>query len=327
MKDLLINVSGGTGYHMALSQVMKEAKAIYNKIYVIAPYKDLFELNENVDYVYAPEQARDAFEDIDIENTEIITGRVYDFSDFVKKQLNYDNAFRKWLGLPMKENKLSELKSELKETPLVKQYVDAVLKDIKDKGFEDFIIIQGTGGQSPLTPVPLNEKQQHDWFKVPYEKEQQGLKRYYDKMGEFVKLFQEAHPKTAVVVYQLPNEGSYENCLQYQVPYIVYHFLAKEAKGTVSIDSSLQHIVSGQTRSVVIWAHTIPESFGYAHNVNIVQYCNRDSIRFFSLLGKASNRVDEVRPEVLLKIVNGYIFGKDKPRVIYTDKNGGLINE
>lgn len=326
-KDLLVNVSGGTGYHVALSQVMKEAKEVYDKIYVIAPYKDIFENNPYVDYVYPPEVARDAFEDIDIENTEIVTGRVYDFSDFIKKDINYDNAFRRWLHLPEKENKLSELKTEFKENPVCSKYVEAIEKDIKEKGFEDFVIMQFTGGQSPLTPVPLNENQQPDWSKVPYVNTQQGLKRYYDKAQEFINLFKEAHPKTAVVLYQLPNEGKLDGVVQYQVPYLVYHYLAEKAKGTVSIDSSLQHLVSGKTKSVVIWAHTIPESFGYSHNLNIVQRCKRDSIRFFSLLGRANNRVDEVNPKTLLKLVDGFIFGDDKPRIVETDRNGDIYNE
>ena len=195
------------------------------------------------------------------------------------------------------------------------------MKQIKEAGFDDFVIMQFSGGQSPLVNVPIGERKKEDgtkeqfqdWSKVPYNYENEPLKRHYpiDLAKKFVELFQAAHPKTAVILYQLPNEPySFNNTFRFVLPYLTYYELAKlpECTGTVSIDSSLHHIIAGVTKSVVIWAHSLPLSFGYEYNKNVIQDCRRDDILYFSALGPSGAAVKYIKPEYLLKEVDDYLF-------------------
>ena len=196
------------------------------------------------------------------------------------------------------------------------------MKQIKDAGFEDFVIMQFSGGQSPLVNVPVETRKDKDgkdvqvqaWDKVPYNYQDEPLKRHYpiELAKEFVEKFQKAHPKTAVVLYQLPNEPyNFANTFRFILPYVVYYDMVKlpECVGTVSIDSSLQHLVAGVTRSVVIWAHSKPENFGYSYNKNIEQKCRTDDLLYFSALGPSGAKVSYISPDDLLKEVDGYLFG------------------
>ena len=188
------------------------------------------------------------------------------------------------------------------------------MKEVENSGCDDFVIMQFEGGQSPLIDAQPDENGNIDWSKIPTNYENEPLKRHYpfEKAQQFIKLFKEKHPKTAVVMYQLPNEHKYENTVSVLVPYLTYYELAKSdrCKGTVSIDSSLQHLVAGQTKSVVIWGHSAPNSFGYEYNKNIIQKCNRDDILYFSALGASGARIDYIAPNDLLKEVDDYLFSE-----------------
>ena len=198
-----------------------------------------------------------------------------------------------------------------------------MLKSTIATGVEDFVIMQFEGGQSPLVDVPKAPDGSPDWTKIPTNYESEPLKRHYpfEKAQEFINLFQKAHPRTGIVLYQLPNEHRYEGTLDFMLPYLCYYELAKSEKcrGTVSIDSSLQHMVAGITKSVVIWGHSLPLSFGYNYNKNIIQKCNRDDILYFSALGPSGARIDYIQPEELLKEVDAYLFEKKPTRTPNAD--------
>lgn len=317
-KNILVDVRGGTGKNFAFISIAKELKEKYEHVSVISPYFDLAMSSIYVDKVYRPEEVRSAIEDAG-DDTLIVIDHIYDTDAFIRKEISYQDAFRLACGLKTKDNKtggtdaFSELNPE-KAFPYLTQQKNEILKVIKDNGFEDFIIVQFTGSQSPLIHIPANEKGQPDWSKVPYNGQNTGLSRHYpkDKADEFIRLFRAAHPKTAIVNYSLPNEYRFEGVFQFTVPYLCYYCLAKEANclGIVAIDSSLQHMVAGVTKAVVLWAHSLPDSFGYKFNKNIIQPCKRDGIKYFSALGPASNRIDYIKPEDLLKEVDDYIFNK-----------------
>lgn len=318
-KNILVDVRGGTGKNFAFISIAKELKEKYEHVSVISPYFDLAMSSIYVDKVYRPEEVRSAIEDAG-DDTLIVIDHIYDTDAFIRKEISYQDAFRLACGLKTKDNKtggtdaVSELNPE-KAFPYLAQQKNEILKAIKDNGFEDFIIVQLTGSQSPLIHIPANEKGQPDWSKVPYNGQNTGLSRHYpkDKADEFIRLFRAAHPKTAIVNYSLPNEYRFEGVFQFTVPYLCYYCLAKEANclGIVAIDSSLQHMVAGVTKAVVLWAHSLPDSFGYKFNKNIIQPCKRDGIKYFSALGPASNRIDYIKPEDLLVEVDDYLFNKN----------------
>ena len=153
-----------------------------------------------------------------------------------------------------------------------------------------------------------------DWGKVPYNGDNEPLQRHIpiDIAGKFIKLFREKHPKTAVILFQLPNEPGWEGCFKFTVPYLAYYELAKlpECVGFVSIDSSLHHLLAGITKGVVVWGHSLPEAFGYDYQKNIIQECRRDDIIYMSLLGPCANKIKYIKPEKLMEETESYLFGK-----------------
>ena len=325
-KAIYINSQGGEGFNLALAHVIPEFKEKYETIAVLSPYSDIFECKPEVDLVYRPNELRDFIFDAKAKNARLICERMYDSQEFIYKELSYADAWRKAAGIPVKGNKNGSdtvANFDTSKYNLANQAASA-LKQIKDNGFDDFVIMQFSGGQSPLVNVPIGERTKEDGTKeqfpdggkVPYNYENEPLKRHYpiDLAKKFVELFQAAHPKTAVVLYQLPNEPySFNNTFKFVLPYLTYYELAKlpECTGTVSIDSSLQHLIAGVTKSVVIWGHSLPLSFGYEYNKNVIQDCRRDDILYFSALGPSGAAIKYIKPEKLLEETDSYLFGKE----------------
>lgn len=315
-KAAFVEIKGGTGKNIAFSQICKEVKEKYDYLAVLSPYFDIFECNEFVDHVYKPNEVKDFLEDAIEEGAEIFIDHIYETSDFIYKEDNYSNAFRKMLHLEEKETGPSELTTELSingKYPAINNALEQIKKELNGKSF---MIWQFEGGQSPLVQVPVDEKGRPDWSSVPYDYNNEPLKRHYprENVKKFAELFREKHPDIEIVLYQLPNENRIEGAKQFQVPYLTYYELAKlpECLGTVSIDSSLQHLVSGVTKSLVLWAHSSPDNFGYKHNKNILQKCNRKNVRYFTELGPSGAAVNYIKPEDLLKEVDDYFFEEVK---------------
>ena len=322
--SIYINSQGGTGFNLALAHVIPELKEKYDEVAVLSPYFDIFESCPYVDLVYKPNEIRDFIFDAKSKDAKLICERMYDSEEFIYKKVSYADAWRKAAGLKTKGNKVgSDTKTNLepeKKYPYLGNQANEIVKTIKEKGYKDFVIMQFTGGQSPLVQVPQSTDKDGkvfaDWNKVPYNYENEPLKRHYpiDLVNKFIELFRNAHPETAVILYQLPNEPAPENVFRFTVPYLAYHVLARkdECVGVVSIDSSLQHLVAGLTKTVVIWGHSLPLSFGYDYNKNILQDCRRDDILYFSALGPSGAAIRYIKPEDLLKEVDAYLFGKEE---------------
>ena len=81
----------------------------------------------------------------------------------------------------------------------------------------------------------------------------------------------------------------------------------EECKGILCIDSSLHHLVAGLNKTVVLWGHSLPTSFGYEYDKNIIQNCNREDILYFSALGASGARIDYIDPNELVKEFLDYI--------------------
>lgn len=315
-RNIYINSQGGLGFNLALAHIAKELKESYGKICICSPYFDVFESCPYVDYVYKPMEIRDFIFDAKRDDAKLICERMYDTEDFIYKKLSYADAWRKAAGLPVKGNTQgSDTKSELnpsKKYPNINKEVSTIMTTINDKGFKKFIIVQFEGGQSPLDPPPIDANGQPNWSMKPTSYNDEPLKRHYpcEKADEFIRLFHEQHPDIGIINYALPNEHEYEYSFKFTTPYLTYYELANrpECVGIVAIDSSLQHMVAGITKAVVIWGHSLPLSFGYEYNKNILQTCNRDDILYFSALGPSGARIDYISPEELLAETNKYLF-------------------
>ena len=302
-----INVSGGLGYNFALARVVTKF-GNEHEFYIKSPYWDVFKACPFVKYVYKAEEARDFLIDaINDEGAKIIQFRLYDLQNFILKRYNYTQAWCELLGLEYKDTDdgTSLLDLELNPNEIfidLPQRTETVLKEVKDKGYSKFILMQFWGGQSPLS----------DFKNQQYSVEAEPLKRAYPVAyaQKFVSLFKEKHPDTAVILYELPNEPKIEGTLSFEVPYLSYYELSKmpECVGAVTIDSSLAHIVSGNTKVLTIWGHSLPQHFGYHGNKNIVQRCNRSDILYFTELGASGARIDYIEPKALMKEVESFIY-------------------
>lgn len=323
MKEFYVNVAGGMGLNVSFCSWATEYKKEHPdeiKVYVTSPYVDLYECCDAIDGVYKPNEIRDFIFDAKLNGGTLVMQRIYDMDKFIKKEINYPQAWSELLGLPNLENTpKANFENIGIKYPNVLNQKNEILKAM-DK-FDDFIIVQFWGGQSPLVSVPVGKddkgNQFPDWSKVPYDYEHEPLRRHYpvEKAQEFIDLYMKVHPKTAIIQYSLPNEPLLKggNVLRAVVPYLCYYELAKDdkCKGIVSIDSSLPHLTAGKTKAIVIWAHSSPEAFGYDYNYNIMQKCNRNDILYFSALGPSSARVDYIAPDKLLKVVDAYLGKED----------------
>lgn len=295
MKKIYVDCRGGTGYNLSLVRVIQSLPKSDYQVKVMSPYWDIFAA-AGIEY-YKPEEAKDFIFDAFDENAEIIEHRLYDMSDFIYKKLNYRDAWCKLLNVPEVPeedyNKLS-LNPE-KYFPQLSNSINEILGKV-----DKFILVQFAGGQSPLD-VP----QDGDWSKKPYDYENEPLKRHYpiDKAQKFVDDFKAKHPDVAVIQYALPNEPQIEGCEHFVVPYLVYYSLSKSDKclGAFTIDSSLAHLITGNTKVMTIWGHSLPDAFGYCCNKNIIQKCRRNDILYFSLLGPSGAKVNYIEPEDALK--------------------------
>ena len=301
MKAIYISVNGGTGLQRSLCNVLGEAKQKYDRIAILSPYWDIFECCEYVDRVYKQEEGRDFILDAKYDNAEIITSRLYDLNDFIYKKLNYEDAWRQMLHLKPRENVGTPAESivdldPIKKFPNTNNDCFNIITDLNGKGYNNFIIVQFHGGQSPLCEC-----------KDEYDENNEPLQRHYpSKLAQqFIDLFREKYPKIAIVNYSLPNEPNYNGTERYDIPYISYVNLAKNNKclGFVSIDSSLQHLISGIKKGVVLWGHSLPNAFGYKCNKNIIQRCRRDDILYMNLLGPSSAKIEYISPQKLLEEV------------------------
>lgn len=315
-KGIYINIGMGLGGNISLTYITKELKDKYETVAVCTPYWDVMECDPNIDFVYKPNEIRDFIMDAKANDGYIMTQRLYDMNDFIYKQVSYSDAWRKLCGLETKGDGEdgstgTHTLDVYRAFPTLQSMVEDVLKKHKK-----FILLQFCGGASPLQNVPVDPKTgQPNWKAVPYNYDNEPLKRHYptEKAQEFVNLFRQEHPDVDIITYQLPNEPSYEGAVKYTLPYLCYAELAKSDKclGAVTIDSSLQHLISGYTKVLTIWGHSEPRSFGHVGNTNIMQDCRRDDILYFSQLGPSAAKVRYIAPAELLEQVDITLFNKE----------------
>ena len=298
MTEYFIDVKGGLGMNISLARVAQNLIKKGYKISVLSPYWDVF-LAAGID-VYKPEEIRDFIFDAKDRDAKIIEHRIYDMSDFIYKRMNYLDAWLKLMELP--EDTVTEEGYEHLELDPVKYFpqLQAQLEEINKVIGDDYALVQFCGGQSPLD-VP----QDGDWSKKIYDYQNEPLKRHYptEKAQELVDKYLKAHPGRKIVQYALPNEPLLNGCEHFTVPYLVYYELAKNAKEAITIDSSLQHLITGLCPVNVIWGHSLPENFGYECNHNIVQKCRRDDILYFTALGASGAKIDYIEPDKLMEYI------------------------
>lgn len=320
MRKIYYSVHGGLGMNISFASFISHVKREHPDEYFFAvhsPYYDVFECCPDVDQVYKGPELKDLILDCHANDGELYVQRIYDTQGFIFKEDNYASAWAKQLNIEMPQTPSKCMTSypvlkPFDKYPNLKQMADGLLNLIKEKGFEDYAIMQFTGGQSPLVQVPPkkdangNPIPEPDWNAVKYDYDNEPLKRHYptEKAQKFVEFYHEKFPKRAIVMYSLPNEPTPDGDFIFRatVPYLTYYELAKNAADIVCIDSSLQHLASNPNKPInVIWGHSLPEHFGYSYNNNIVQKCRRDDLFYFTALGPCGAKVEYISPEQLME--------------------------
>lgn len=263
MKKDLVNIQqGGIGNIVMRTTLLPEIREKYNEIYIIDPYSDIWEIND-VDGSYS--QAPNSLYSQLIrgnEDCEVVAENPYNNSDFIKKQIHFLDAVRDTLGLERKGveecMKANPILPVIEKHPEVKEDIEKFLDQQKK---HKFILVQSTGGQSPLDP--------NTQIQGP-----EPLVRNYKWFEELIAELHKRYPKHIIIQYKLPSEKLIEDCVAIERPYLWYRALGEKLAEdkenfALTIDSSLQHILAGTgLKTYVGWGETRPEHFGHSCHIN-----------------------------------------------------------
>lgn len=287
-KSVLVTVEGGVGKQVAFTALLPVLRKKYRKVFIVSPYKHIFESNPYVDEVF--NFGEDIYQSLVLrDDVEILYKEPYNNERFIKKKCHLLDAWVEELGLDEHENPKLYLTQKEKEQA----------KKVYDQ-LKPFILIQMTGGQSPVTFDENNQAQYNT---------QEAIKRNYPNYKELVQAMHEKYPDYNIVRYALPNEPMPDELTDIiktiePVPFKLYHDIVKEADAVVCIDSSLQHIAStAEKQAIVIWGDTAPEHFGYDLHINLREE-NINKTPYFKPLGPSNSHVEFPEVETIMEELN-----------------------
>lgn len=307
-KDLVWIQQGGIGNIVMRTAILPELREKYNEIYVIDPYADIWEINDvEGSYAQAPNSLYNQLikgnEDVDV-----VAENPYNNSDFIKKTIHFNDAVRDLFGFERKGTEAcmndAIVLPVAKKHPEIKEDVKNFLNQQKK---HKYILIQNTGGQSPLDP----------------NTQIQGIEplvRNYKFMEALVARLQELYPDYTFIQYKLPSEKLIEGCVSVERPYLWYRVLGEtlaEDKDNfaIVIDSSLQHILAGTNlNTTVIWGETRPEHFGHSchHNIDFAKNDLTQEEPYFQLFQNKPAVVRFKKPEELIEEMTWLPARKEK---------------
>ena len=303
-KNIIIQISGGVGKHIAFTSLIPLIHEKYENIYLITPYGDLFFGNPHITKIN-PIMDKTFYKNIVLkDSTRVVMTDPYDVQSFIKKERHLLEVWGELCDVKV-ENGM-ELKPEIFMDENEKFTVDKIVNEIRESTKDKLILIQLNGGQSP------HNFEQHGTQEFSFFNE--GSKRHYqfDYYVELIKKIKDIYPEHVILRYGLMNEPMpYEinkmvATMQPAVHYKNYYWLTKYAKHIICIDSSLQHMSAGTKSSIVIWGDTRPEHFGYSIHRNLVEK-NEDTMAYCRPFGENNQKVKFTAPEKVL-----YYMEKDK---------------
>jgi hypothetical protein len=247
-------VQGGIGKHVMFSSLIEKlSERDGEKIMILSPYPDLFKFHPQVEL--SGDFAHPGFYDKYIKGTEnnVLFQEPY-FSNYAKGESHLIQCWAELYGLKY-EYDLPDIYVDDFATEECERFVEQ---------FPEFIVVQFSGGQSPIN-ADLNR---------PFQNIGQ-IKDYPREMAqEVVNKIKEKYENMTIVNYAMPNEATYnlENTVHLETPYLFYVALLQHCKSFISIDSSLQHFAANrynQKNGVVLWGSTGPIALGYGKNINL----------------------------------------------------------
>ena len=297
-KRCLINVDGGLGKNVMLTALMPILASKYEEIYVISPYVDVFKACSYVTAAFEPgPQCATLYQELVLdEDTNVLWKEPYSNQRFIKKQCHLFEAWLEEFGIADQDvSTLVPVVDKVRETfTNVAKTVDQKVEELGK-----FILVQFCGGQSPLGP-----QVDQAGNAIPYNDQQEYIKRNFYKGQELINRLRETYPDAKIIHYALPNEPTYEGAEKLKLPYIAYRLLAERAFKVVCTDSSLQHLATGVCNDViVIWGETRPEHFGYSCNKNITAKRVLNSQPYFKPMGASPSIVKMPTVDEVMAIV------------------------
>ena len=297
-KRCLINVDGGLGKNVMLTALMPILASKYEEIYVISPYVDVFKACSYVTAAFEPgPQCATLYQELVLdEDTDVLWKEPYSNQRFIKKQCHLFEAWLEEFGIADQDtSSLVPVVDKVRETfTNVAKTVDQKVEELGK-----FILVQFCGGQSPLGP-----QVDQAGNVIPYNDQQEYIKRNFYKGQELIDRLRETYPDAKIIHYALPNEPTYESAEKLKLPYIAYRLLAERAFKVVCTDSSLQHLATGVCNDVtVIWGETRPGHFGYSCNKNIAAKRVLNSQPYFKPMGASPSIVKMPTVDEVMSVV------------------------
>ena len=251
-------VEGGIGKCLAFTSILSllEKKA-NNKVNIVTPYTDVFQKNNHVNLIFDGSNIQLGHPQIQ-SSDDLFYVEPYK-NKFALGKIHLIKAYCDLLGVQY-NNKLSPKMFSGEQ----EQNVDKIKADGE---IDKYIIVQFSGGQSPLT---YREG-------VGYQNLDPG--RMYPPFlaQQVINMLKEEYKNHKIINMCLPNEPQFENAIPLQAPFVCFHELLKGADGFISCDSVLNHMsVSAKKRGVVIWGSTRWSQFGYTQNQNVNYYMTND---------------------------------------------------
>ena len=293
-KKCIVTVEGGLGKNVMFTALVPELKKKYEEVYVVSPYFDVFKACSGVTDAFQF-GAGTLYQELVLDpDMDVLWKEPYSNQKFIKKECHLFEAWAEELGIKLEKPGMDykpNLDRIADEYPQI-----AKLAEDKAKEFGKFIIVQFCGGQSPLGP-----QQDQNGNPIPYNDQQEAIKRNYYKGQKLVDALKKEYPDHKILHYALPNEPAYEGAEKIQVPYLTYALLAEKADKIVCTDSSLQHLSTGHCKDItVLWGETRPEHFGYSCNRNIGAKHVLNSQPYFKPLGVSPSVVRFPEPEEII---------------------------
>jgi len=253
------NVEGGIGKHIMFTSLIPALvrKSGVGAINIVSPYPDVYVGIPGVQGVFTPDAV--GTEDLRRVTTDLIYSEPYkgNFSLYGDKHLL--EYWANELGVEYSPDNLPQL-------PVIPEDLTKHAESIAEE-LVDFILVQFTGGQSP---VDFNPKESQYHTGLMHEQRNYPI--------PFVNvLLQKIHakyPDLAIVDYSLPNEHpKFPHTTQLELPSIAYNILAKHAKAIICIDSSLCHMAAANNKPAIALYGGIPAwQFGWKIHTNLTNF-------------------------------------------------------
>jgi ADP-heptose:LPS heptosyltransferase len=245
-------IEGGLGKHIMFTALIDQlVEKTGEPIQVHTPYVQVFAGNPKV---------KMAFDSVSIplddprilESDEIIYCEPYK-SNFVKGDEHLLESYCKHLGIEYNPKVKPEIFTDFAKAD-AKKWLEQF--NITGK----FILIQMTGGQSPIGTdlsgqyVSSNAGRNYP----PY---------FTNGLCEMIK---QKYPDYTIIDCTLSNEPAYPFAIKCDAPWQVVNELLKMSEGFIAIDSCLQHMGAAEAvPGVVVWGNTRWNQFGWEQNKNV----------------------------------------------------------